>query len=104
MKCCDCGSYECTVSFPMPDCWKTTRDQRIISCDVCIAYEIMDLVKKGIRTLASCCGHGKYISNVIVAEDEESISNMENLGYKHSKSLKYLNRDDIFVLKTKVNI
>jgi len=39
---------------------------RFAKVDGCLAEEIIDLNKKGISTLASCCGHNKYIKSIIM--------------------------------------
>jgi len=65
-KCCDFGEFKCDV--------------QIISCttglniyvDRCIADIITALNRHGIKTIASCCGHGK-IDGSIILEDGRHI-------------------------------
>lgn len=52
-----------------------------VGIDACIADEVIDLLNKGIKTRASCCGHNKAIPSIVVAP--ESIRRMEELGYRH---------------------
>jgi hypothetical protein len=69
-----------------------------IFVDSCIAKEIDELLKAGVITVNSCCGHNKYRGTVIVAE--QSILDMERLGYKHCKETPYENWNNIFYTKT----
>ena len=50
-KCCDFGTYECQVPMPL-----NGRRQDI---DLCIADLVAALNAANIRTVGSCCGHGK---------------------------------------------
>lgn len=49
--------------------------------DACIAEEVISLLSKGVKTVASCCGHNKAVPSIAVAP--ESVRQMEDLGYKH---------------------
>lgn len=77
-----------------------------IQVDWCIAKEIMDLIKCGVRTLGCCCGHGDiHYGTCLIHKD--SVKLVENLGYM---AYKYRPYDDGFedryeiVLKTRVDI
>jgi hypothetical protein len=75
-----------------PEQWES--EHKYFAVDPCIAAEIITLINHGIRTVASCCGHGTIYPTVCV--DEESIDKMEFLLYPHDKS--YRGRRDIFIL------
>ena len=80
MKHYDCGNpgqYKNTVGIKMPDWWETSYEDRIFHCDACIAPEIMYLIINGVRTEASCCGHGIQPPDVVVSpESEEKMKNL----------------------------
>jgi len=59
-KCCDFGEYKCSISMPI--------DGRIRAIDLCIADIVMALNFANIKTVASCCGHGKQ-HGIISLED-----------------------------------
>ena len=59
-KCCDMGSYECQVPMAIHG---RRRD-----IDICIADIVAALNAANIKTVWSCCGHGKMIG-VIGLED-----------------------------------
>lgn len=48
----------------------TTKHQvkisKTIFCDKCIAYLVKTLNEGGIKTVASCCGHGKINGNIVL--------------------------------------
>jgi len=50
-KYCDVGIYEHTVPMPI--------NGRVQGIDFCIAHIVASLNAGGIKTVASCCGHGK---------------------------------------------
>ncbi|MFW5962732.1 MAG: hypothetical protein ACOCQR_03855, partial [bacterium] len=50
-KCCECGTYECSVPMPIKG--------RMVDIDLCIADIVAALNANGIKTEASCCGHNK---------------------------------------------
>ena len=39
-----------------------------VSLDACIAEEVQGLWKAGIRTVGSCCGHGRMMKTILVAD------------------------------------
>ena len=59
-KCCDFGDYSCQIPMPVMG--------RRVEIDFCIADLVAALNAASIRTVASCCGHGK-IDGSIVLED-----------------------------------
>lgn len=67
----DSGTFAHTVTM--------VRRDRLIAIDVCIATEIAELWHLNVKTAASCCGHGKYPSNVIVEDEYNEF--MPELGY-----------------------
>lgn len=69
--------------------WNTTEtfeiinrsgEKRLIDVDKCIASIVKSLNENGIITVASCCGHGKQMGNIALADGREIIivSNYEN--------------------------
>lgn len=50
--------------------WRKSGENRI---DPCMRPLIRELQIKGIKTLACCCGHGKYPRTIIVEKDEKRI-------------------------------
>lgn len=59
--CCAMGSYECQVPMPL--------NGRLQSIDYCIADVVAALNAAGLRTLASCCGHGDESRAVVTLAD-----------------------------------
>ena len=54
-----------------------------IYVDGCIASEIKELLKAGIKTKGSCCGHGHVLPSAwISAEDVKSLDILKELGYE----------------------
>lgn len=51
-----------------------------ICVDACLADEITELWKKGIRTMGCCCGHGRYLGMIQVLP--EDAPKMLALGYE----------------------
>ena len=50
-NCCDLGTFKCCVSMPLHG--------RVVGIDFCIHDIVAALNASGIKTIASCCGHGK---------------------------------------------
>lgn len=67
------GSYAHTVTMVDPFTFSA------VDIDVCIATEIAELWHQGIRTMASCCGHGKHPASVSVLPEHDP--RMPELGY-----------------------
>lgn len=67
------GSYmrQITVQDPFT--------KKLVGIDICILQDIAELWYLGIRTMASCCGHGKIFPSIIVHDDH--IQQMLKLGY-----------------------
>lgn len=57
-KCCGMGTYECQVPMPLAG---RRRD-----IDFCLAEIVAALNAANIETVASCCGHGKFIGSIIL--------------------------------------
>lgn len=49
--------------------WKRHGDTRI---DLCMREEVNELRKKGIKTLACCCGHGRYQKTIVIAVNQQT--------------------------------
>ena len=71
---CDC-KYGDEVVLKAPF-WTGKKD---ISIDRCIAPIIQMLWDNGIRTLNSCCGHGKVYPSVVIDECEDAEKTAELL-------------------------
>ena len=63
-KCCDMGTYECQIPMPI--------NGRTRYIDYCIADIVSALNAANIKTVASCCGHGKQSGNISL-DDGRSI-------------------------------
>lgn len=63
-----------------------------VKVDSCIAGDIESLNGRGIRTLGSCCGHGKYPRTIVAIEER---------GNYESYSLKQIKRKKRFYVKDK---
>ena len=94
------GSYDNTVVMKMPfsnfDCLGKPKSS-LVTIDICIATEIASLWKLGVKTINSCCGHGKICGNVVVADG--SISLIKEFGYELDTTEKYANPENTFKLK-----
>lgn len=55
--------------------WGTTERMiasgRLIDVDSCIAGLVYALNEGGIQTVASCCGHGKCLGSIVLADGRE---------------------------------
>lgn len=71
----DVGSFDNQIEIDHPSLLHP------IMVDTCIAEEVIMLLHKGVKTVASCCGHNKTIPSIMVAP--ESVKRMEALGYRH---------------------
>jgi len=61
--------------------WPNHPYGKWVGVDRCIASKVKDLRSKGIRTLASCCGHGKAeVCEVPI--DDRDVSRAKMLGYR----------------------
>jgi hypothetical protein len=65
-SCCEMGTYSCQVPMPISG--------RMQGIDFCIADIVAALNAANIKTVASCCGHGKESASVITLEDGRSLS------------------------------
>ena len=73
--CCPCGSYKCD-EFAFYD-----QDRgKDVFADKCLVPELRKLRESGIRTIASCCGHGTMRPNIVVAPECED--EMRRQGYE----------------------
>lgn len=67
------GSYKHHVSMRCP--W----NERWVCIDACLATEIAWLWLRDVRTIESCCGHGKLAGYIAV--EEGCVEEMRRLGY-----------------------
>lgn len=87
------GTYDGQVTLVAPD-WLREKWPNGIGIDVCLALEIQELWRLGIRTNGHCCGHGRAPSYIGVWP--ESVSAMVAMGYRCLPG-----SDDHFVPKTR---
>lgn len=76
-----------------------------ICVDKCLAEEIKFLWLKGIKTMGCCCGHGRYLGFIQVADD--CINKMYKLGYQnyiYDNKFGGAKRKDAFIPKTNKHI
>ena len=62
-KCCSMGDHEHTIPMPI--------NGRSVDIDFCIADLIAALNAANIRTVASCCGHGKQPVSIALEDGRE---------------------------------
>ncbi len=74
-KCCACGSYEHTVPMAI--------NGRVRAIDYCIALIVAALNAGGIKTIASCCGHGKLPPTIIMEDDTWLVVMLRDEGNKY---------------------
>ena len=60
--------------------WPNHPYGKWVGVDRCIAQKVKDLRSRGIRTLASCCGHGKAETGEVSIHDLD-VSRAKMLGY-----------------------
>ena len=65
-KCCKVGGYDCQIPMPI--------NGRVRYIDFCIADIVAALNAAGIKTLASCCGHGNDKISSIALEDGRELN------------------------------
>lgn len=60
---------------PTPEwLWSSRQNPKLgIPIDACINVEIQVAWQQGVRTLGSCCGHGKERPNVVLTNNPEQI-------------------------------
>jgi hypothetical protein len=76
--CSDFGSYAAQVEL-VPPAHMARGDGRGICVDACLALEVTRLWERGITTTGCCCGHGRLVGFIGVADDD--IGQMKALGY-----------------------
>lgn len=81
------GSHDAAICIDLPPHMEAYKQARIdaglsphITIDHCIVPYIHKLWSLDIKTMGSCCGHGKIDPSVCVADDD--IEKMIDLGYK----------------------
>lgn len=74
-RCCEIGTYKCCA-------YAFTDGDKDVYVDKCLLEEVKSLVDLGVITLGCCCGHGKVPGYIQVESDYQSISKMNELGYK----------------------
>ena len=57
---------------------------KAFSVEKCILWELTQLWEQGIKTLCSCCGHGKFLPRIVVGEQDAQ--KMRDLGYEEIPS------------------
>ena len=91
MKKCKCISYNqpedwqtdtslvLTPPFPSKPVGEAEIPHKKVSIDYCIAFVIIQLWKKGIYTLGSCCGHNKVNPSVILSNNKLMALEIEHI-------------------------
>jgi hypothetical protein len=74
MTCCKIGEYKCSVKI------ESELYDKSQYVDKCLKNEIEYLHKKGIKTMASCCGH--KITDSVIGVSDNSVKIMLKLNYK----------------------
>lgn len=95
------GEHSNTVKLEVPEIYKNkfpNTKYNFIYVDKCISNEIQYLWRKGIVTMASCCGHN-IIDGCICVHDD-CIEQMKDLGYEVLKNPSYPNEEWMFKSKT----
>ena len=77
---------------------KVKYNSKIIFIDSCIVDDIKKLWEQGIKTVGSCCGHGK-INPTVIIDTKEDEKQMIELGYSRSEWPLYKNKWYVFKLK-----
>ena len=62
------ADYSHGRAVALPDDIATYKELRSVAVDECIVNEIKNLWQHEVQTLGCCCGHGKEVANVIIAE------------------------------------
>lgn len=57
--------------YKQRDGWVEVETDQIMECDPCIADLIQALNVSGIKTVASCCGHGNRQGSILLADNRE---------------------------------
>lgn len=71
------GSYANQVLLPAPSHMSKANGYSI---DACLAEEVQDLWRQGIRTTGCCCGHNKLPP--FIGVDFDDVDRMKALGYE----------------------
>lgn len=73
--------------------------RKTVSVDSCLAFEIKELWRQGIRTAGCCCGHN--VSTGFIQVVKKDIPKMKKLGYRrYYYGGQQHDRDDAFLPKT----
>ncbi len=102
----DFQTYDNTILLGYYEIMRQYRNNRAkaglpengIDVDRCLADEIIDLWKAGIRTYGCCCGHNKIQGYINV--DEEDFSKAQALGYEKYVFPNDPSRDDTIIPKS----
>lgn len=78
------GSYRNHIALPVPPGLDIGGETGAVGLDYCIAHEVYGLWQQGIRTRASCCGHGRMPG--FIAVDERDEGRMAALGYEGERN------------------
>ena len=63
--CSDFGTYDCQIPMPISG--------RVEYIDYCIADIVAALNAANIKTVASCCGHGKIDTSIVLDDGREIV-------------------------------
>ena len=62
-ECCDFGEFKCQVPMPI--------NGKVCFVDFCISHIVASLNAGNVRTIASCCGHGKINGSILLDDGRE---------------------------------
>lgn len=80
---------------------KINRNGNIVKTDVCIGKEVEYLIREGVRTLGSCCGHGEGKPTVLV--DKRDRDKIQQMGYE-TNDFNYINGDESNMIDVELKV
>lgn len=88
----DMGDYSRMVIFE--------HEGETYQVDSCMENEIKWLLKQGVKTIESCCGHVKLKEHSYIMVALDSVELMKTLGYKKRVNPHYPNSEQFFIPRT----
>lgn len=64
-ECCDFGEFKCQIEMPI--------NGKVQCIDFCIHHIVAALNAGNVRTISSCCGHGKIDGSIILEDGRELV-------------------------------
>ena len=91
------GDYKCHVETNVKD-----SEGNPVFVDKCLKDTIELLNKQGIKTIASCCGHGKISPTILIGQQQPSRHELWN-AFKEGNSFAQMPEDDIGIIEKDFN-